>query len=302
MGYWQRPELSRERFKARLADGSDGQHLRTGDLGFIHEGVLFITGRLADLIIIRGRNLYPQDIERSVERCHPLCHLGGAAAFTVERDGEERLVIVQELTRSGSRDVQSEAIIAAIRHTVAGEHDAEIFAIILLKSGGLPKTSSGKVQRHACRNGFVSGNLPHVAAWQNNGQNSRKEHACQHQAPPSADAIEAWMLDWVGTKIGKPAGSLDATQEFASFGLDSLALVELGSAMDAWLGRSTRDVMVFDYPTIRRLACHLANLDAPGPALPAVAAAKTNEMDSLLAQIECMTDAEAEAALRQARP
>jgi acyl-CoA synthetase (AMP-forming)/AMP-acid ligase II/acyl carrier protein len=300
MGYWKKPELSRERFTARLADGQDGQFLRTGDLGFLCQGALFITGRLADLIIIRGRNLYPQDIERSVERCHPLCQLGGAAAFTVERDGEERLVVVQELTRQGTRDGQSEAVIAAIRHAVAADHDAEIFAIVLLRAGGLPKTSSGKVQRHACRSGFTAGELSSVASWQHTSLNAVQEHPCVHQAPPSAEAIEAWMLDWIGAKIGRPAISLDATQEFTRFGLDSLALVEMGSAMDAWLGRSTREVMVFDYPTIRRLACHLAGMCGTAAAESAPAAPKASEMEGLLAQIEGMTDAEAEAALRQA--
>jgi acyl-CoA synthetase (AMP-forming)/AMP-acid ligase II/acyl carrier protein len=295
-GYWQKPELNRERFQAHLAGGDEGPFMRTGDLGFINQGALFITGRLADLIIIRGRNLYPQDIERTVELCHPLCLPGGAAAFTVEHEGEERLVVVQELTRQGSREAPSETIIEAIRHGIAAEHDAEVFAIVLLKSGGLPKTSSGKVQRHACRTAYSANELASVACWQLSRRTPATAAPCTYHAPPSAEAIEEWMLGWIGGKIGRQPATLDATQPFTSFGLDSLALVEMGSALDAWLGRSTRDVMVFDYPTIRLLAGHLAQRAAPA----AGDAAAGDALEGLLAQIEQLSDAEADSALRQA--
>jgi acyl-CoA synthetase (AMP-forming)/AMP-acid ligase II/acyl carrier protein len=299
-GYWQKPELTRERFQAHIAGSGDGPFMRTGDLGFLHQGALFITGRLADLIIIRGRNLYPQDIERTVELCHPLCQPGGAAAFTIEREGEERLVVVQELTRQGSREAPAETIIEAVRHAVAAEHDAEVYAIILLKAGGLPKTSSGKVQRHACRIDYLAGALASVSSWQVSRSTHTTAAPCAQHAPPSAEAIEEWMLGWIGGKIGKHASALDATQPFTSFGLDSLALVEMGSALDAWLGRSTRDVMVFDYPTIRLLACHLAHRDGPAAAPAPPAAAAGDALEGLLAEIEQLSEAEADSALRQA--
>ena len=298
LGYWQKPELTSERFQARLSDVDDGPFLRTGDLGFLHQGALFITGRLADLIIIRGRNLYPQDIERSVDSCHQACQPCGAAAFTIEHDGEERLVVVQELTRHGSREADGEAVIAAIRQAVAAEHDAEVHAIILLKAGGLPKTSSGKVQRHACRIGYIAGDLPSLASWQRTEQVDVPLQPCTHQSPPGADEIEAWMLGWIGAKIGKPPSSLDATQPFTIFGLDSLAMVEMGASLDAWLGRSTRDVMVFDYPTVRKLAGHLASTPAAEPIAEKAVLPSASTLDGLLAQIERMTDAEAEAAIR----
>ena len=95
-GYWNRPEETAHTFGAYLADTGDGPFLRTGDLGFLNEEELFITGRLKDLIIIRGRNLYPQDIEAIVARCHPALHAGGGAAFSIDVAGEERLVIVHE--------------------------------------------------------------------------------------------------------------------------------------------------------------------------------------------------------------
>jgi acyl-CoA synthetase (AMP-forming)/AMP-acid ligase II len=88
-GYWDQPEESQQTFAAHLADTGDGPFLRTGDLGFLNEGELFITGRLKDLIILRGRNLYPQDLERTAERCHPDLNPGCGAAFSVDSDGQE---------------------------------------------------------------------------------------------------------------------------------------------------------------------------------------------------------------------
>ncbi|MEG5061534.1 AMP-binding protein [Microcoleus sp. A2-D2] len=111
-GYWNRPEETEKTFQAYLSDTSEGPFLRTGDLGFLRDGELFVTGRLKDLIIIRGRNFYPQDIERTADRSHPSLRQGAIAAFSVEADGEEQLIIVQELeARKAPND--AEEIISA---------------------------------------------------------------------------------------------------------------------------------------------------------------------------------------------
>ncbi|HZW33093.1 MAG TPA: fatty acyl-AMP ligase, partial [Isosphaeraceae bacterium] len=162
-GYWGRPRETEEILQATLA-GGEGPFLRTGDLGFLEDGVLFVTGRLKDLIILRGRNVYPQDVEWTVEQCHPAIRPGGAAAFAVELDGEERLAIVQEVERNPDPAVIDE-VIAATRRAVAEQHDVDVYAIRLIKMLSLPKTSSGKVQRHACREGFLAGSLEVVAEW-----------------------------------------------------------------------------------------------------------------------------------------
>ena len=117
-GYWGRPEATERSFRATLADTGEGPFLRTGDLGFLHDGELFITGRLKDLIIIRGRNVYPQDIEWTVERCHPALRLESGAAFSVEAGGEERLVVVHEVERQAKGEGVA-AILQAIRQAVA---------------------------------------------------------------------------------------------------------------------------------------------------------------------------------------
>src|SRR5262249_49297468 len=156
-GYWRRPEETARTFTAYTTDGA-GPFLRTGDLGFVHAGELYITGRIKDLIILRGRNIYPQDIELTVERCHPALRPSCGAAFTIDREGDERLVVVSEVQRE-SRDVPADVVAASVRQPVAAEHEVQADVVVLRRRGSIPKTSSGKVQRHACRAGFIDGTL-----------------------------------------------------------------------------------------------------------------------------------------------
>jgi 8-amino-7-oxononanoate synthase len=166
-GYWRRAEETANTFRAYLKDSGRGPYLRTGDLGFVHNGELFVTGRLKDLIIIHGRNHYPQDIEQTVERAHPLLRAGACGVFTVDISGRERLGVVAEIDRGRNRTPEElEEVFAAIRRTVSADHEVPVDAIVLIKSGSIPKTSSGKIQRHACRNGFLRGkDLEMVAQW-----------------------------------------------------------------------------------------------------------------------------------------
>ncbi len=164
-GYWKRPDDTEHTFRAHLSDGT-GPYLRTGDLGFMQAGELFITGRLKDLIIIHGLNHYPQDIETTIERCHDGLRSGAGAAFTVELGGRERLVIVYELERGRQRDVEAlDEVYDCIRRQVSADHELAVEAIALIKAGSIPKTSSGKIQRHACRSGFLGESLEVVGQW-----------------------------------------------------------------------------------------------------------------------------------------
>ncbi|QDT00118.1 aminotransferase class I/II-fold pyridoxal phosphate-dependent enzyme [Adhaeretor mobilis] len=161
-GYWKREEISKDTFQAKLSDGR-GPFLRTGDLGFLSDGELFVTGRLKDLIILRGVNHYPQDIELTVDGAHEHLKPGAGAAFAVGPDGEERLVVAQETNRR--RDMNVGEIFDAIRKQVANSHELAVSAIVLLKTGSIPKTSSGKIQRHACQAGYQAGTLAALAMW-----------------------------------------------------------------------------------------------------------------------------------------
>jgi acyl-CoA synthetase (AMP-forming)/AMP-acid ligase II len=165
-GYWRHPELTERTFKAFLVETSEGPFLRTGDLGYLKDGELFVTGRLKDLIILCGQNHYPQDVEQTIEQSHVAIRSGGCAAFSVDREGTERLVVVVEVVRAFWRSgatagPQSElpSISQAIRRAVSANHDVWIAEVVLVKPASIPKTPSGKLQRHACRDAFLSGAL-----------------------------------------------------------------------------------------------------------------------------------------------
>ncbi len=155
-GYWQLPDRTAASFAARLADSGRGPFMRTGDLGFVVDGELFINGRLKDMLIIRGQNHYPQDIELTVEACHPAFRQNGCAAFSVSMDGEERLVVAQELERE-ARAADLEELVGLARQAVAEAHEIGVYDMVFLRSGGIPRTSSGKIQRHACRRAYLDG-------------------------------------------------------------------------------------------------------------------------------------------------
>jgi acyl-CoA synthetase (AMP-forming)/AMP-acid ligase II len=171
-GYWNRPEETEHTFRAYLADTGEGPFLRTGDLGILKDGELFVTGRLKDLVIIDGRNHYPQDIELTVEQSHPALRPGCCAAFSVDVAGEERLIVLAEVDRRYQSErchhgvtsgfdperrvmLNVETVVKTIRRSVAEDHAVGVYAVVLLKAGSIPKTSSGKIQRHACRASFL---------------------------------------------------------------------------------------------------------------------------------------------------
>jgi acyl-CoA synthetase (AMP-forming)/AMP-acid ligase II len=151
-GYWSNPDATSSTFQARI-DGEDEPWLRTGDLGFIDDaGELFITGRIKDIIIVRGINYYPQDIENTVYDSHPALRRHCGAAFSVlTEDNEEKLVLVQEVERMHRRDLEIDEIIGCIREAVANEHEIALDSIVLIRPGSIPKTTSGKIQRSLAR-------------------------------------------------------------------------------------------------------------------------------------------------------
>jgi len=162
-GYWQQSEATEKTFNAHLKDTGEGPFLRTGDLGFLQEGQLFVTGRIKDLIIIHGMNHYPQDIERTIQRANPRLRPGCGGVFTTEVDRKQQLVVVQEVGRRKKGDLDT--VFKTIRQALSAEHDLGVDAIVLVKAGSIPKTSSGKIQRYACRKGYLEGTLAVVGQW-----------------------------------------------------------------------------------------------------------------------------------------
>jgi acyl-CoA synthetase (AMP-forming)/AMP-acid ligase II len=157
-GYWKRPDETRAAFNAYLNDNGDGPFLRTGDLGFLLEGQLFVTGRLKELIILHGKNHYPQDIEATVAMSHPLLRRDCGAAFSVDVTGKEELVVLQEVKRQTPPEKSFE-IKCAISQALAEDRAIKPYSVVLLKPNTIPKTSSGKIMRSACRADFLRNNL-----------------------------------------------------------------------------------------------------------------------------------------------
>ncbi len=166
MGYWNRPAETRETFGAALAGSGEGPFLRTGDLGFLSRGELVVTGRIKDLIIVRGRKHYPQDIEQSIEKCHDAIRPGCVAAFALHGDDGERLAVVAEVERSRLRQrLVLDSVLEALQQRVTEEHGLQLYRAALLPPGRIPKTSSGKIQRYLCRKALQTGTFKPVAQW-----------------------------------------------------------------------------------------------------------------------------------------
>jgi acyl-CoA synthetase (AMP-forming)/AMP-acid ligase II len=161
-GYWQLPEQTQQTFQASF----QGQkYLRTGDLGFMSDGELYITGRLNDVLVFWGLNHYPQHIEQTVEQCHLGLKANSGAAFAVEVEGKPRLLIAQEIERTHRKSLVMEEVVEAIRWQVFQQHFIDIYGIVLLLPGRMPKTSSGKVQRSKCKAMFLDQSLEVWQEW-----------------------------------------------------------------------------------------------------------------------------------------
>jgi acyl-CoA synthetase (AMP-forming)/AMP-acid ligase II len=165
IGYWQQPQATTDTYQAYLSDTGEGPFLRTGDLGFLYESELFITGRLKEMMIFWGLNRYPQHIEQTVEKSHPIFQANRGAAFAIPVNGEDRLVIAYEIERNSRKNLPLEAAVESVRWNLAREHFLDVYAIVLLKPGQLPVTSSGKIQRQLCRTKFLEGSLVALAEW-----------------------------------------------------------------------------------------------------------------------------------------
>ncbi|HLM55061.1 MAG TPA: MupA/Atu3671 family FMN-dependent luciferase-like monooxygenase, partial [Pyrinomonadaceae bacterium] len=263
-GYWQRPEETEAKFHARIADTHEGPFMRTGDLGFVRYGELFISGRVKDLIIIRGQNYYPQDIEWTAERSHGLLRPGCCAAFSTEVGLEERLVLVQEVRREfGPADAPE--VIEAIRERVAERHELQPYAVVLVKTGTINKTSSGKIQRHASRREFIEGTLEVLARWQAHDAGEATTRSDDRAEPSShasretrtVEAVREWLVEKVSRSAGIPPEEVDDVQPFRRYGFDSARVVAMVGDLSAWLGRPLPPTLFWDYPTVEAVARHL---------------------------------------------
>jgi acyl carrier protein len=300
-GYWHHPEELWQTFGGRLADGS-GPYLRTGDLGAFRDGELFVTGRAKDLIIIRGRNLYPQDVERTAQQAHEAVDLG--AAFSITKDGQEQLVVVHQVGREHRRGDMA-PVIRAIRAAVVEEHEVDPFAIVLLRPGALPLTSSGKVQRTLCRELFEAGKLDeltrsiHSGELRNGAMAAHEadavstggpprpkflDHVASHSRESLAAEIQQWMLAWLAARVEVPADERSAMAPFTELGMDSLTALELNVDFEKVLGIQLPPTAAFNYPTPAALSAYLA--ERMLGVAPASGSGKATPVDSWFAAME----------------
>src|SRR5687768_8974158 len=233
-GYWNRPEETERTFEVRISNDRGGHFLRTGDLGFIHDGELFITGRLKDLIILRGRNHYPQDIEQTMQECHASLKPNGGAAFSVEIAGEERLVVVQEIEARAK--TEAPAIMQAIREVLAEEFEIQPAAVLLIRSGTLPKTSSGKVRRATCREDFLTNRLRVISEWRAPAVDDQKHQVPAAPAELNAESVAQWLRLLLTSTLNIEAPLVDVDQPLTGYGIDSLSALELTHRIETGLG------------------------------------------------------------------
>jgi amino acid adenylation domain-containing protein/non-ribosomal peptide synthase protein (TIGR01720 family) len=278
-GYWNHPEETEQTFHARLVDTLEGPFLRTGDLGFLKDGHLFVTGRLKDLIIIRGRNLYPQDIERTAEQAHPALKPGAGAAFSLELAGEERLILVHEV--DCRRYTSFDAVIGSIRQAVAEEQEVSVHAVALLRVGSLPKTSSGKVQRRVCLERFIGGGLNEVARWQAVDTQERGHTPFDTVILPTRDteAVAAWLKSQLASSLGLSLAEIDAERPLSVYGVDSLLAVELTHRIETALGVALPPVSFLQGRSLRQLAEQASTQTTTAAARPKVAPVPTQSAE-----------------------
>lgn len=265
-GYWNRPTETEKTFNAFLTDSGKGPFLRTGDLGFIQDGELFVTGRLKDVIIIRGRNHYPQDIELTVEQSHPALNPGCGAAFAVEINGEERLVLVQEVERSYLRKFDVNQVAADIRTAVAQQHELQVYGVVLLKTGNLPKTSSGKIQRHACRSGFIAGNLAVVGSsileqTDNSIADTNTTPEISSISLPTQYSLELTLRDQIAQILRIAASQLQLEQPLHTLGIDSLQAIAIKNEIESNFGLVLPIEVFLEDISISQLAVRIRSQD-----------------------------------------
>lgn len=244
-GYWQMDELNRSVFNQPL-NGEAG-YLRTGDLGTIVDGELYITGRIKDLIILNGKNYYPQDIELSTEKSEPAIRRGQVAAFSVSEKGVESLVVVAELKREAFRKVNVESVVANIRQAVRSDHGVQVDRVVLLKPYAIPMTSSGKIQRRQTKQMLLNNEFSPV------GQSTNEQNRAI--IAPETETEQQLL------KIWKECMNLEliSTQDnFFDIGGDSVTAIQISAKIESLYADTSLDMEVLlNFPTIKEMSRYI---------------------------------------------
>lgn len=246
-GYWQLKELTDVTFNQVIGGDADNKYLRTGDLGFIYKDELYVTGRMKDLIILRGKNYYPQDIESVSVSAFPGLKYGRCAAFTIDAHHSESLIVVAEIEREYMRKFNSEVAGTEIRKKISQDLEITIHEIVFVKPYSLPVTSSGKVQRAKTKQLYLSNDLEAIIS---NTKNTRS----------ITDVVitktEAKLLKILHGVLSR--NDISVEESFYDFGVDSLKLLEFSAEIKCEYKDISLDINVFyDFPSIRKIAAFI---------------------------------------------
>lgn len=262
-GYWEAPTGTKQVFQAYAADTNEGPFLRTGDLGVFHGEELFVTGRIKDVVIVGGQNYYPQDLERTAETAHESLRPQSCAAFSVLWDGRERVVLLAEAR--GDADLLR-SIASAIRAAISGQHGIDLFQVILVKTGALCKTSSGKLQRSECRKLYREGILPIQATDSVSDEQPKGPEPLTPVQSEVAGSGAGGCEDPTHTVrtclalvTGLAPQTIQETDHFYEYGVGSLHLIRLAAELERAMGRRVSPALIFDNPTVRALSLALSN-------------------------------------------
>jgi amino acid adenylation domain-containing protein/non-ribosomal peptide synthase protein (TIGR01720 family) len=250
-GYWGKQLLTQKTFQAHIkGKGDDAKlnYLRTGDLGFIYENELYVTGRLKDVIIIRGRNLYPQDIELLVESSHDKIRLGGCAVFAIEKNDDENLTIVCEVDASASEHDWS-GMVNSICRNIAGEYGISVASIVFINAKTLLKTTSGKVRRQPTKDAFLNNMLDTRHHWRTPTFSSDN----QENNLVEEDALK-WATDWIENHTHK---KINPKLTFIEQGLDSISIVEFSQALGDQYDLEIDPLIAWEHPNIDAFVKHV---------------------------------------------
>ncbi|MBX8603063.1 non-ribosomal peptide synthetase [Pseudomonas cichorii] len=264
-GYWRNPEATAKTF----VEHEGRTWLRTGDLGFLRHGELYITGRLKDMLIVRGHNLYPQDIEKAVERDVDVVRKGRVAAFAVTQQGSEGIGIAAEVGRSVQKTLAPETLIKMIRQSVAEAFQEAPTVVVLLNPGALPKTSSGKLQRSACRTRLADGSLDSYAVFPQNIVGDKNATAAAG-SDLQAQVAKVWCEHLQVEEVA-------ADDHFFLLGGNSIIATQVVASLRDALGIELNLRLLFEAPTLAALVAQIEVLQREGQTQDAIARLPGND-------------------------
>ena len=265
-GYWNQPQLTKELLQARLGDADDRTYLRTGDLGFLENGEIFVTGRIKELIIIQGTNYYPQDIETIAQECHEGLRPGAGAAFSIEYAGEERIVLVQEIEKQYYEFHICKEIEKRIKASISRHFDLKLHDIVIVHPWKIPRTTSGKIQRSKCKQQYLQGEFKAIKERKQKTKTepgTKAEPGTSEKPGLDKNKIQQWLTGRIARGLEVEPQAVDIETPLFEFGLGSKEVFVISGELETLLNRKLVPTILYDYPDIKTISAYLAG-DVPG--------------------------------------